>query len=66
MTTHQTSPHNTGQDFNPNGSSTVEGDRPRTADESTQTNGFPEPEAGKLTKKDLESKTRWTVESGMS
>jgi len=66
MTTPKISPHNNGQDLNTNGSSNVEGERPRTADESTQTNGFPDPEAGKLTTEDVNGKTRWTVESGMS
>lgn len=34
-------------------------------DEATQTNGVPEPAAGKLEAKDAQ-KTKWKVESGMS
>jgi putative hydrolase of HD superfamily len=34
-------------------------------DEATQTNGVPEPSAGKLQAKDAQ-KEQWTVESGMS
>ena len=37
-----------------------------TADESTQTNGFSDPHAGELNKKELEAPTQWSVESGMS
>jgi hypothetical protein len=66
MATPTIPPHTNGQDFNPNGSSNVGDERTRTTDESTQTNGFPEPDAGKLTSRDLDGKTRWTVESGMS
>lgn len=40
--------------------------RPRTADESTQTNGISEPNAGKLNKEGVEKESRWSVESGMS
>lgn len=36
-----------------------------TVDESTQTNGVPEPSASKLEAKDAQ-KQQWTVESGMS
>ncbi|KAJ4360184.1 uncharacterized protein N0V89_000744 [Didymosphaeria variabile] len=44
---------------------TTEG-RPRTADESTQTNGFSEPDAGKLNKEGMENEDRWSVESVLS
>lgn len=39
--------------------------RPSTANESTQTNGFPELHAGELAQNDVQSHGRWTVESGM-
>lgn len=36
-----------------------------TTDEATQTNGVPEPSAGKLAAKDAQQQ-EWKVESGMS
>ncbi|KAF1960741.1 HD domain-containing protein [Byssothecium circinans] len=45
-----------------NGASKPADDRPATADESTQTNGFSDPKAGKLSKEDVKGGKQWTVE----
>ncbi|KAJ4291889.1 hypothetical protein N0V90_009786 [Kalmusia sp. IMI 367209] len=63
MTTSHTAPLTNGHT---NAASHKTEERPSTADESTQTNGFSEPHAGKLDKKELDGENRWSVESVLS